>query len=42
MRRSGMPNKTGRALHEILETLAATDYLHPIGEETWKIVRTAD
>jgi hypothetical protein len=40
---AGMPNKNERAaMHEVLETLAATGYLPPMGEETWKVGRTAD
>jgi hypothetical protein len=43
MRWAGMPNKNERAaLREVLDALTAGGYLEPIGEETWKVVRSAD
>ncbi|HKE36519.1 MAG TPA: SDR family NAD(P)-dependent oxidoreductase [Candidatus Baltobacteraceae bacterium] len=43
MRWAGMPNKNERAaMHEVLEALAASGYLEPMGDETWKVVRAAD
>jgi len=43
MRWAGMPNKNERAaMHEVLDALAASGYLEPMGDETWKVVRAAD
>ncbi len=43
MRWAGMPNKNERAaMHEVLDALAASGYLEPMGDETWKVVRSAD
>lgn len=42
MRWAGMPNKNERAaLAEALEALAASGFLEPTGEETWRVVRAA-
>jgi short-subunit dehydrogenase len=42
MRWAGMPNKNERAaLNEALEALAAGGFLEPAGEETWRVVRSA-
>jgi short-subunit dehydrogenase len=43
MRWAGMPNKNERAaMREVLDALAAAGYLHPTGDETWKVLRAAD
>lgn len=43
MRWAGMPNKNERAaLREVFDALQAAGYLEPTGDETWKVVRTAD
>jgi hypothetical protein len=43
MRWAGMPNKNERAaMHEVLDALAASGYLEPMGDETWKVVRGAE
>jgi hypothetical protein len=43
MRWAGMPNKNERAaLREVFDALAAAGYLHPTGDETWKVLRAAD
>lgn len=43
MRWAGMPNKNERAaMHEVLDALAASGYLEPMGDDTWKVVRAAD
>ena len=40
MRWAGMPNKNERAaLAEALEALAASGFLEPAGEETWRVLR---
>lgn len=42
MRWAGMPNKNERAaMSEALEALAAGGFLEPSGEETWRVVRSA-
>jgi short-subunit dehydrogenase len=42
MRWAGMPNKNERAaMNEALEALAAGGFLEPAGEETWRVVRSA-
>jgi short-subunit dehydrogenase len=43
MRWAGMPNKNERAaMREVLDALAASGYLEPMGDETWKVLRAAD
>lgn len=43
MRWAGMPNKNERAaMHEVLDALTTGGYLEPMGDETWKVVRSAD
>jgi short-subunit dehydrogenase len=43
MRWAGMPNKNERAaMHEVLDALTESGYLEPMGDETWKVVRSAD
>ncbi|MGA8532693.1 MAG: hypothetical protein WB615_01145, partial [Candidatus Tumulicola sp.] len=42
MRWAGMPNKNERAaLREVLDALAGAQYLEPMGDETWKVLRAA-
>jgi short-subunit dehydrogenase len=43
MQWAGMPNKNERAvLREALDALAASGYLEPLADETWKVTRGAD